>query len=51
LTGEDNLPFFIIIVALSVLLIGVVGYFIVMPKLKSSSENGLDDSLMGNDKA
>jgi hypothetical protein len=46
LSSEGALFFIIVIAVLSVLLIGFVGFFVVMPKLKQPSPNGLDDSLM-----
>lgn len=47
----DALYFYIIIAALAALVVGLLGYFVVIPDLKAKSENNLSDSLMDNDKA
>ena len=40
--------FLIPIIVLSILLIGVVLYYVVLPKTSSKSGNGLDESLVDN---
>lgn len=46
LTGNDTLPLFIAVVVLSMLLLGTLVLFLIVPRIRARSENGLDQSLM-----
>ena len=51
LSSDDAVLYVVIIIALGVVVVGLAGYFLVYPSMRAKSDNGLDKSLMDNEKA